>query len=30
MEKTERKKAMVEYLFREYRTEREKEVRKGG
>jgi predicted RNase H-like nuclease (RuvC/YqgF family) len=29
-EKTERKKAMVEYLFREYRTEREKEVRKGG
>jgi len=29
-EKTEKKKAMVEYLFREYRTEREKEVRKGG
>jgi hypothetical protein len=30
MEETERKKAMVEYLFKEYRTEREKEVRKGG
>jgi predicted RNase H-like nuclease (RuvC/YqgF family) len=29
-EKIEKKKAMVEYLFREYRTEREKEVRKGG
>jgi uncharacterized protein len=29
-EKTEKKKAMVEYLFKEYRTEREKEVRKGG
>ena len=29
-EKTEKKKAMVEYLFREYKTEREKEVRKGG
>jgi predicted RNase H-like nuclease (RuvC/YqgF family) len=29
-EKTEKKKAMVEYLFREYRTEREKEVKKGG
>jgi uncharacterized protein len=29
-EKTEQKKAMVEYLFKEYRTEREKEVRKGG
>jgi hypothetical protein len=29
-EETERKKAMVEYLFKEYRTEREKEVRKGG
>ncbi|HVP25298.1 MAG TPA: DUF460 domain-containing protein [Methanomicrobiales archaeon] len=28
--KTEKKKAMVEDLFREYRTEREKEVRKGG
>ena len=28
--RTEKKKAMVEYLFREYRTEREKEVRKGG
>jgi predicted RNase H-like nuclease (RuvC/YqgF family) len=26
----EEKKAMVEYIFREYRTEREKEVRKGG
>ncbi|MDD1660490.1 MAG: DUF460 domain-containing protein, partial [Methanomicrobiales archaeon] len=26
----EQKKAMVEYIFREYRTEREKEVRKGG
>jgi len=29
-ERTEKKKAMVEYLFREYRTEREKEVRKSG
>jgi hypothetical protein len=29
-ERTEKKKAMVEYLFREYKTEREKEVRKGG
>jgi predicted RNase H-like nuclease (RuvC/YqgF family) len=29
-EETEKKKAMVEYLFKEYRTEREKEVRKGG
>jgi predicted RNase H-like nuclease (RuvC/YqgF family) len=29
-ERTEKKKAMVEYLFKEYRTEREKEVRKGG
>jgi predicted RNase H-like nuclease (RuvC/YqgF family) len=29
-EETERKKSMVEYLFKEYRTEREKEVRKGG
>jgi predicted RNase H-like nuclease (RuvC/YqgF family) len=29
-EKTEKKKAMVEYLFKEYRAEREKEVRKGG
>jgi predicted RNase H-like nuclease (RuvC/YqgF family) len=29
-EKAEQKKAMVEYLFKEYRTEREKEVRKGG
>lgn len=29
-DETEKKKAMVEYLFREYRTEREKEVRKGG
>jgi hypothetical protein len=28
--KTEKEKAMVEYLFKEYRTEREKEVRKGG
>jgi len=28
--RTERKRAMVEYLFKEYRTEREKEVRKGG
>jgi predicted RNase H-like nuclease (RuvC/YqgF family) len=28
--KAEKEKAMVEYLFREYRTEREKEVRKGG
>ena len=26
----EQKRAMVEYIFREYRTEREKEVRKGG
>lgn len=29
-ERSEKKKAMVEYLFKEYRTEREKEVRKGG
>ncbi|HMA06100.1 MAG TPA: DUF460 domain-containing protein [Methanomicrobiales archaeon] len=29
-DRIEREKAKVEYLFREYRTEREKEVRKGG